>query len=175
MDATRIVVAAALVFALIDCAAAAGPADAPPGALSCSGCHAATRAADTTVPRLNGRNPADIPVTQVLWANESTGVDGALWTDVHDPRMVAPGSPVAAAPSETKPRGMRATSKSRSIREIRHDIARQCAAAPGCTERAALAAGTRQREIELPAGKQPSRVDLMRAMDATAPEGEGKR
>ena len=60
MDATRIVVAAALVFALIDCAAAAGPADAPPGALSCSGCHAATRVADTTVPRLNGRNPADI-------------------------------------------------------------------------------------------------------------------
>ena len=60
MDATRIVVAAALVFALIDCAAAAGPADAPPGAHSCSGCHAATRAADTTVPRLNGRNPADI-------------------------------------------------------------------------------------------------------------------
>jgi cytochrome c553 len=60
MDATRIVVAAALVFALIDCAAAAGPADAPPGALSCSGCQAATRAADTTVPRLNGRNPADI-------------------------------------------------------------------------------------------------------------------
>lgn len=59
MDATRIVFAAALVFALIDCAAAAGPVDAPPGALSCSGCHPATRA-DTTVPRLNGRNPADI-------------------------------------------------------------------------------------------------------------------
>jgi cytochrome c553 len=60
MDATRIAVAAALVLALTDCAAAAGPADAPPGALSCSGCHATTRAADTTVPRLNGRNPADI-------------------------------------------------------------------------------------------------------------------
>ena len=60
MDATRIVVAAALVFALIDCAAAAGPADAPPGALACSGCHPATKAADTTVPRLNGRTPADI-------------------------------------------------------------------------------------------------------------------
>ena len=60
MDATRIGVAAALVFALIDCAAAAGPADAPPGALSCSGCHPATPAADTAVPRLNGRNPADI-------------------------------------------------------------------------------------------------------------------
>jgi cytochrome c553 len=60
MDVTRIVTAAALVFALIDYAAAAGPADAPPGALACSGCHAGGRTADTTVPRLNGRNPADI-------------------------------------------------------------------------------------------------------------------
>jgi cytochrome subunit of sulfide dehydrogenase len=33
-------------------------ADAPPGASSCSGCHAATRAVDTTVPRLNGRDAA---------------------------------------------------------------------------------------------------------------------
>jgi sulfide dehydrogenase cytochrome subunit len=60
MDVTRIVTAAALVFALIDHAAAAGPVDAPPGALACSGCHPATKAADTTVPRLNGRTPADI-------------------------------------------------------------------------------------------------------------------
>ena len=60
MDVTRIVTAAALVFALIDYAGA-GPADAPPGALACSGCHPAGRTADnTTVPRLNGRNPADI-------------------------------------------------------------------------------------------------------------------
>ena len=59
MNATRIVTAAALVLALIDYAAA-GPADAPPGALACSGCHPASRAADTTVPRLDGRNPADI-------------------------------------------------------------------------------------------------------------------
>ena len=54
MDVTRIVTAAALVFALIDYAAAAGPADAPPGALACSGCHPAGRTAD------KGRNPADI-------------------------------------------------------------------------------------------------------------------
>jgi cytochrome subunit of sulfide dehydrogenase len=60
MNATRIVTAAALVLALIDYAAATGPADAPPGALACSGCHPASRAADTTVPRLDGRNPADI-------------------------------------------------------------------------------------------------------------------
>ena len=59
MDVTRIVTAAALVFGLIDYAAA-GPADAPPGALACSGCHPAGRTVDTTVPRLNGRNPADI-------------------------------------------------------------------------------------------------------------------
>jgi cytochrome c553 len=59
MDVTRIVTAAALVFALID-SAGAPPAAAPPGALACSGCHPAGRTADTTVPRLNGRNPADI-------------------------------------------------------------------------------------------------------------------
>jgi len=35
-------------------------ADAPPGATSCTGCHAATRAAATPVPRLNGRNAAEI-------------------------------------------------------------------------------------------------------------------
>ena len=59
MSARRIVTAAALVFPLISPASAAGPADAPPGALSCSGCHPGARA-DTSVPRLNGRNPADI-------------------------------------------------------------------------------------------------------------------
>jgi cytochrome c553 len=41
-------------------ASAAGPSDAPPGALSCSGCHATARSVDTTMPRLIGRNPADI-------------------------------------------------------------------------------------------------------------------
>ena len=59
MSATRIVTAAALVFILIGHASAAGPADAPPGALSCSGCHPAGRV-DSMVPRLVGRNPADI-------------------------------------------------------------------------------------------------------------------
>jgi cytochrome subunit of sulfide dehydrogenase len=60
MNATRIVTAAALVFTSIAYASAAGPADAPPGALSCSGCHASARSVDTPVPRLIGRNPADI-------------------------------------------------------------------------------------------------------------------
>jgi cytochrome c553 len=39
---------------------AARCADAPPGASSCSGCHPDKRWVDTTVPRLTGRNPADI-------------------------------------------------------------------------------------------------------------------
>ncbi len=39
---------------------AAMAADAPPGASSCSGCHPASRAVETPVNRLNGRNPAEI-------------------------------------------------------------------------------------------------------------------
>ena len=32
----------------------------PPGAVACSGCHPASKAAETPVTRLNGRNPSDI-------------------------------------------------------------------------------------------------------------------
>ncbi|MGA7485613.1 MAG: cytochrome C [Xanthobacteraceae bacterium] len=60
MDAARLVTAAALIFTSILHASAAGPGDAPPGALSCSGCHPANRAADIKVPRLIGRDPAEI-------------------------------------------------------------------------------------------------------------------
>ncbi|MBV8188937.1 MAG: cytochrome C [Alphaproteobacteria bacterium] len=41
----------------------AGPAraaDAPPGASSCTGCHAASRVPDSTIPRIAGRSAADI-------------------------------------------------------------------------------------------------------------------
>ena len=38
---------------------------------------------------------ADIPVTQVLWANERTGIDGDLWIDVHDQRMVGTQAPAS--------------------------------------------------------------------------------
>jgi cytochrome c553 len=62
MNATRIVTAAVFVFTLTADALAAGPADAPPGALACSGCHATARSVETTVPRLIGRNPADIVI-----------------------------------------------------------------------------------------------------------------
>ncbi len=60
MSAMRVVTAAALGFTLAGQASAAGPADAPSGALACSGCHPPARSADATVPRLVGRNPADI-------------------------------------------------------------------------------------------------------------------
>ena len=58
MSATRSVTAA-VVFTAIGHASAAGLADAPPGAMSCSGCHPASQM-QITVPRLAGRSPADI-------------------------------------------------------------------------------------------------------------------
>jgi cytochrome subunit of sulfide dehydrogenase len=60
MNAIGFASAVALLLALIQPVSAAGPADAPPGAASCSGCHPTARFVDTTVPRLIGRNPADI-------------------------------------------------------------------------------------------------------------------
>jgi sulfide dehydrogenase cytochrome subunit len=51
-------IAAVLVTVLV--ARPAIAADAPPGATSCSGCHPAKRWVDTVVPRLVGRNPAEI-------------------------------------------------------------------------------------------------------------------
>jgi len=60
MKSARFFTVAALLLAVIAPASAAGPSDAPPGATSCSGCHPASKSVDTAVPRLNGRNPADI-------------------------------------------------------------------------------------------------------------------
>ena len=56
----RIAAAAALVGMWIAQQTVACAADAPPGAASCSGCHPANRWVDTAVPRLAGRNPADL-------------------------------------------------------------------------------------------------------------------
>jgi cytochrome subunit of sulfide dehydrogenase len=56
----RIAIAATLTGIWMAQQLPAGAADAPPGASSCSGCHPAKRFVDTSVPRLAGRNPADI-------------------------------------------------------------------------------------------------------------------
>jgi hypothetical protein len=99
----------------------------------------------------------DIPVTQVLWANESTGIDGDLWTDVHDQRVVGTQAPaIAPRASNAEPAGV--------TRTLGAAIARRCAAIPGCAARAALVATGRQSEIELPIDRQPSRPDLLRAL-----------
>jgi cytochrome c553 len=51
--------ATAVAFAIASTAAASA-ADAPRGAASCSGCHPASRWVGTDVPRLNGRNAAEM-------------------------------------------------------------------------------------------------------------------
>ena len=58
MNATRML-AVAVVVASIAPAFAASP-EPPAGASSCSGCHAANAAANTPVPRLAGRNAAEL-------------------------------------------------------------------------------------------------------------------
>lgn len=61
MHAARLMTAAAsLIFAFSNHASAAGPQDAPPGALSCSGCHPSGPSTGTEMQRLVGRNPDDI-------------------------------------------------------------------------------------------------------------------
>jgi sulfide dehydrogenase cytochrome subunit len=60
MDTRRIATVGALALALLGPTGAASAADAPPGAMSCSGCHPAGRGVDSTMTRLVGRSPADI-------------------------------------------------------------------------------------------------------------------
>jgi cytochrome subunit of sulfide dehydrogenase len=50
-----VIISAAISLAWIGIATAASFADAPPGALSCSGCHTSAASAETPVPRLAGR------------------------------------------------------------------------------------------------------------------------
>jgi sulfide dehydrogenase cytochrome subunit len=57
MNATRLIVASAIVLGMTGMALAA---DAPPGAAGCSGCHASNARVDTPVPPLAGRPAADI-------------------------------------------------------------------------------------------------------------------
>lgn len=46
---------------------------------------------------------ANIPVITVLWANEATGVNGGLWTDVHNMRVVGTASAGISDVSEEAP------------------------------------------------------------------------
>jgi cytochrome subunit of sulfide dehydrogenase len=71
MSATSVVLATVLAVTLLGPASAAGLADAPPGATSCSGCHPSGRV-DTSVPRLNGRSPADITAAMQAFKSGQT-------------------------------------------------------------------------------------------------------
>ncbi len=105
----------------------------------------------------------DIPVVQVLWANESTGIDGDLWTDVHDQRVIGTQAPAVVAGAHARAEGAGVT------RTLGAMLSRRCAATPGCTKRAALVAAGRQSELELPVEKQPSRPELLRTVTAKPP------
>jgi hypothetical protein len=94
---------------------------------------------------------------QVLWANESTGIDGDLWTDVHDPRVVGAQTPTHAG----KPPGAQGAGVTRTLGAR---LAARCAVRPGCAARAALAASGREGELELPVARQPSRPELLRSL-----------
>ena len=113
----------------------------------------------------------DIPVTQVLWANESTGVDGYLWVDIHDQRMLP--SLVTHGAQETlgasdpgEPRAYGAETG-----RFQAELQRQCDAVPGCAERAAFAAAGLEHLLELPMEQQPSRPELLRT--TAVPTGTG--
>src|SRR5262249_14582971 len=109
----------------------------------------------------------DIPVTQVLWANESTGIDGDLWTDVHDPRVVGTQAPALAAAEPNEAAAV--------TRTLSAALARRCAAVPGCAARAALVAAGRQGRIELPTHHRRSRPELRRRLPARRGGQRGPR
>jgi cytochrome c553 len=62
----RLVLAVLLFASAMPWAEAAAPTP-PPGASSCSGCHAASKSVDTPVPRLVGRSPAEIEAAMLAF------------------------------------------------------------------------------------------------------------
>ena len=62
----------AIVMAALVLPSAALAADPPPGAASCSGCHAASAAVQTPVPRINGRNADEIVAAMTAFRTGAT-------------------------------------------------------------------------------------------------------
>jgi cytochrome subunit of sulfide dehydrogenase len=60
MNATRILVASAIVCSAVAPPACAAPREPPAGATGCTGCHPSSAAVTTAVPRLAGRDAAEI-------------------------------------------------------------------------------------------------------------------
>jgi cytochrome c553 len=86
MKATRLLVAG-----FVGLAPTAWAADAPPGASSCSGCHAANAGVDSPVPRLAGRPAADIVAQMQAFRSGQTPatVMGRIAKGFTDPEIEA--------------------------------------------------------------------------------------
>jgi sulfide dehydrogenase cytochrome subunit len=69
MTVTRLIAASAVVFSMSGIARAEGP----PGAASCSGCHAASARVETPVPPLKGRSQADITDAMIEYKSGKRG------------------------------------------------------------------------------------------------------
>jgi len=81
----------------------AGPAragDAPPGASSCTGCHAATKIPDSVIPRIAGRKSADIATALLAYRSGavSSTVMGRIAKGFSDPQIDAIATWFAAQP-----------------------------------------------------------------------------
>jgi cytochrome c553 len=96
---TRALEAAALVFPLV-IEAGAFAAEPPPGASSCSGCHAASAKLDTPVPVIRGREPGEIvAVMQAFRSGERPStVMGRIAKGFSDEEIRAIATWLAAAP-----------------------------------------------------------------------------
>ena len=81
----------------------AGPAAAaemPPGASSCTGCHASTKIADSVIPRIAGRKAADIVTAMRDFRSGATAssVMGRIAKGFTDPQVDAIAAWFAAQP-----------------------------------------------------------------------------
>lgn len=79
--------------------AAAAAAEPPPGATSCSGCHPRTASAETKVPPLRGRDPAEIlAAMQAFRSKRPSTVMGRIAKGFSDDETRAIAAWVAAQP-----------------------------------------------------------------------------
>ena len=75
-------------------------ADAPPGASSCTGCHATTKIADSVIPRIAGRKAADIVTFMREYRSGAwpSSVMGRIAKGFNDPEIDAIAAWFAAQP-----------------------------------------------------------------------------
>ncbi|MET0231071.1 MAG: hypothetical protein ABW186_09095 [Rhodanobacteraceae bacterium] len=108
---------------------------------------------------------SNIPVTQVLWANETTGINGSLWVAVHGQKTVsasAAGQATDPVIDELAAISNDDASEPQTAR-IASEMRDQCRAVPGCEERAAISEAGEGSTLEEPVERQVSKPQLRRA------------